>query len=721
MLLKMKNSVKHYRYRNKADEVLSSHMLLPEGAPEKYQDPQVCWQELADGERQVNARHTKKIDLAIPKEIAALGQNHMEALARTMFQEFVDEGSVVEFSIQRADGLFDNNALFSELDIENGEWFDEKNLTENYHIHAQISIKRCFEDGFEKTKNWHREERKEWWYRNKMQAPRAHFAQSINDFATANNVDCVVTPLKQANGIKPIYNLPKRTIKQIQKWREKVAVAKSNNQPIPPFPNAAIKHLKLRDADVAERLALREELALQEFVSAQENIENKDIENDRDRRADAPDGGATNSDRRADGIDRGSDGIDGTSERRIDGGASDDGGHLDIGTDGIDGYGADRDGERVAEFSHSDDLIEQLNDRRSRLDERVDDESHRAIDDDGRGRQRRDRRDADHQSAEGDLVSVRADDIRVATDEFEYGSAAIEHDAVTRISKANADKSAQFSREIRSACASAGQRQHERDASDQITQKPQSSNFVYRAFTSSLLKYSARREQRRAERVMNELMTEMVMKVLLAALSFLFKIVGNPTSVLSGEAFAEIPAAFKTDMRQTQRRIDRLQQNTATTDLLNNMINQPVVYKKKLDEATISEKWDFYLKDKTKEVERTQKWHSASSSAREFEALKRAFKRLRQDVKSGKFSQDDLHDLFAKNPDMIFAEEIIFDVYDEYEKDGVEMRPHDKPRNVSHRDWIQARYAEHLNPPQNDFDGFDDDDDYNSGPSGLRF
>ena len=717
MLLKMKNSVKHYRYRNKADEVLSSHMLLPDGAPEKFQDPQVCWQELADGERQANAQHTRKIDIAIPKEISALGKNHMEALAKTMFQKFVDEGSVVEFSIQRADGLFDNNALFSELDIENGEWFDEENLTQNFHIHAQISQKRCFADGFERTKEFARNHIDRWWREDNMKTARGHFSQSINEFAEANNVDCFVTHLKHANGEKPIHNMPKRITKQIQNWREKVAVAKQNNRPIPEFPKAAIKHMKLRDADIAERLAQQEEEALlqaSQFSAEYENIENKDITNDRDRATDSTDATDRGPDRGLDGIDGGADGIDGPAERRIDDG-------LDgYGTDEIDGYGSDRDGERVAEFSDSDDLIEQLNNRRSRLDERVDDESHRAIDEHGRGRQRRDGRDADHQSAEGDFLSVRADDIRAETDEYAYGSAAIEHDAVARIATANANKSAQRSREVRSACNHARRPQQE-PQSNQVERKGYRT-YIYRAFSSSLLKYSARREQRRAERLMDKLLIEMALKAVLAALSFLFKILGNPSSVLSGEAFEVIPAAFKSDIRQKQQRIDRIYQNKETTDLLKDIINQPVVYEKKLDEATISEKWAFYLQDKTKEVERTKKWQSAASSAREFEAQKRAYKRLCQDVQSGKFSQDDLHDLFAQNPDMIFAEEIIFDVYDEYKKEGIDMNPHDKPKGVSHRDYINQKYAEHHRP-KNEFNvdninkrDFDDDDDYgNSG------
>ena len=65
---------------------------------------------------------------------------------------------------------------------------------------------------------------------------------------------------------------------------------------------------------------------------------------------------------------------------------------------------------------------------------------------------------------------------------------------------------------------------------------------------------------------------------------------------------------------------------------------------------------------------------------------------------------------------MIFADEIIFDAYEDLKNDGISISPHDKPAGVSHRDYINEKYAEHHKPSQSYsddlIDDYDDDDDY---------
>ena len=679
-----------HNHIDKNDEVVLSNVMMPSDAPARFSDPEIALNELERAENRRDAQLGRSFDISIPRELPE--HLHAEFLEYQMSDFVSDKNLFCAYSIHKVPSLLEEGKLFSDLKLNQGEWFEQEH---NVHGHMFLSIRPMEGDGWASKKDRDLNT----FFKN-TDLP-TYFAEKQNEFFKKHGLDkshgmhVEARTVKNHDGKLRQDGLTKADRAMLKRWLTMRENAIEAGREIPTMPLRLQSFFKKRDEVIIHNRNLEfaqgELLEIEKLIAQESDLNNVNIEdndNDRTRATDATD-------------------------RRLDRGA--DGGHLD-GTDGIDGTdGSHRDGERAAQLGDSDDLVEQFDDRRNRLDENADDAGHRAADEHRQRRDGRDGRDANPEFDASDLDAVGADYIRVATDEFEYGSAAIEHDAITQISKANADKSAERSREIRAASERARERRQESPCDNNVN-KQQGGSFVYRAFTSSLLKYSARREQRRAERVFNKMLIEMFIKAAAAALSFLFKILGNPVSVLNGTAFAEIPAAFSADIQQKQKRIDEVYQNKATDALLADIINQPVIYKQKLEDASIADKWQFYLDDKSKEVCRTKKWRAASSSAQEYEIQRRAYVRICNDVEKGTFSRDELREFFEQQQDMIFADEIIFDAYEDLKNDGISISPHDKPAGVSHRDYINEKYAEHHKPSQSYsddlIDDYDDDDDY---------
>ena len=77
--------------------VVHSEMLLPEGAPERWHDRQVLWNEVEAGERRKDAQLARDVEIALPRE---LSRAEGVALARDFVQEeFVRRGMVADLNV----------------------------------------------------------------------------------------------------------------------------------------------------------------------------------------------------------------------------------------------------------------------------------------------------------------------------------------------------------------------------------------------------------------------------------------------------------------------------------------------------------------------------------------------------------------------------------------------------------------------------------------------
>ena len=96
---------RHHDFSNKAG-VVHSEVLLPEGAPERWQDREMLWNDVEAAELRKDAQLAREIEFAIPREMT---QEQGIALARDFVaREFVDRGMVADLNVHwdiGADGL----------------------------------------------------------------------------------------------------------------------------------------------------------------------------------------------------------------------------------------------------------------------------------------------------------------------------------------------------------------------------------------------------------------------------------------------------------------------------------------------------------------------------------------------------------------------------------------------------------------------------------------
>jgi Ti-type conjugative transfer relaxase TraA len=83
-------------FSNKAG-VVHSEVLTPEGAPERWSDRKVLWNEVEAGEKRKDAQLAREVEFSIPREMS---REQGVALARDFVQsEFVDRGMVADLNV----------------------------------------------------------------------------------------------------------------------------------------------------------------------------------------------------------------------------------------------------------------------------------------------------------------------------------------------------------------------------------------------------------------------------------------------------------------------------------------------------------------------------------------------------------------------------------------------------------------------------------------------
>lgn len=116
---------KMYNYSNKK-EVVYDAIMLPEYAPQKYQDRQTLWEEVQNNETAKDSRYCKDIMIAIPLNLTQ--EQRVTLINNFLFENFTSKGYICQINIHdKDDGNPHAHVLVSARPFnKNGQWADVK-------------------------------------------------------------------------------------------------------------------------------------------------------------------------------------------------------------------------------------------------------------------------------------------------------------------------------------------------------------------------------------------------------------------------------------------------------------------------------------------------------------------------------------------------------------------------------------------------------------------
>lgn len=126
---------RHHDFSNKAG-VVHSEVMLPDGAPEAWQDREKLWNAVEAAELRKDAQLAREIEFAIPREMT---QAEGIRLARDFVQrEFVDQGMVADLNVH---------------------WDVAPDGIHKPHAHVMLGLREVTDEGFgHKVRDWNRTE-----------------------------------------------------------------------------------------------------------------------------------------------------------------------------------------------------------------------------------------------------------------------------------------------------------------------------------------------------------------------------------------------------------------------------------------------------------------------------------------------------------------------------------------------------------------------------------
>ena len=89
-------------YDRRGDSVREAHVELPDGAPERFRDREILWNEVERCEKRRDAQLCREVEFALPRE---LGRDAQRELARAYVREqFVERGMAADWAIHEGRG-----------------------------------------------------------------------------------------------------------------------------------------------------------------------------------------------------------------------------------------------------------------------------------------------------------------------------------------------------------------------------------------------------------------------------------------------------------------------------------------------------------------------------------------------------------------------------------------------------------------------------------------
>lgn len=152
-----------FNYEKKKEDLMHEEIILPIGAPERFKDRSVLWNEIEKIEKRKDAQLSRYFIVALPRELT-LEQNH-KLLTDYIKKNFVKKGMCADFAIHN-DG--ENN---------------------NPHAHVMLTMREIENGNFSPKKN------REWNDKNKVEIWRRSWAVSVNKYLRENNKKDLVSSL----------------------------------------------------------------------------------------------------------------------------------------------------------------------------------------------------------------------------------------------------------------------------------------------------------------------------------------------------------------------------------------------------------------------------------------------------------------------------------------------------------------------------------------------
>lgn len=152
-----------FNYEKKKEDLMHEEIILPIGAPERFKDRSVLWNEIEKIEKRKDAQLSRYFIVALPRELT-LEQNH-KLLTDYIKKNFVKKGMCADFAIHNDD---ENN---------------------NPHAHVMLTMREIENGNFSPKKN------REWNDKNKVEIWRRSWAVSVNKYLRENNKKDLVSSL----------------------------------------------------------------------------------------------------------------------------------------------------------------------------------------------------------------------------------------------------------------------------------------------------------------------------------------------------------------------------------------------------------------------------------------------------------------------------------------------------------------------------------------------
>jgi Ti-type conjugative transfer relaxase TraA len=151
-----------HNFSNKTG-VIHSEVMSPQGAPERFNDRTVLWNEVEAGEKRKDAQLAREVEFSIPRE---MNEKQGVALARDFVTEqFVKRGMVADLNVH---------------------WDKSKDGSQKPHAHVMLSMRDVGPEGFgQKNRDWNAPELLQGW----REAWAAHVNERMAELGLEGRID----------------------------------------------------------------------------------------------------------------------------------------------------------------------------------------------------------------------------------------------------------------------------------------------------------------------------------------------------------------------------------------------------------------------------------------------------------------------------------------------------------------------------------------------------
>jgi len=222
---------RHHDFSNKAG-VIHSEVLLPQGAPERFNDRTALWNEVEAGEKRKDAQVAREVEFSIPRE---MDQSQGVSLARDFVQkQFVDRGMVADLNVH---------------------WDKADDGSPKPHAHVMMTMRELGPEGFgKKVRDWNGTELLQEW----REAWAAHVNERMTELGLEGRIDHR-SYADQGIQLEPQHKIGPMGTRRMEKDEphrradDHLRIARENGEKIVADPNVALDAITRQQATFTTR------------------------------------------------------------------------------------------------------------------------------------------------------------------------------------------------------------------------------------------------------------------------------------------------------------------------------------------------------------------------------------------------------------------------------------------------------------------------------------